>query len=813
MDEHLEGRRSRDLRTVGAWFVGIVTLAVYALTVAPTVAFWDVGEFIATSFNLGIPHPPGAPTFVLLGRLFTLIPTPLSVAAEVNFISVLAGTATVLLLYGIILEVLHLMEKDGVGDDGDTATIHVLAAGTGALAFAFSHSAWFNSVEAEVYSISLMVTALCLWLALRHVHGGGNRSRASFLLLIGYLLGIGAGNHLLALLTIPSILILLWYLDRDVLRRREIWIGSAILFLVGYSVYALIFIRSGLNPPIDMNNPETWENFLLFLQRRQYGSESILLTMFSRKADLLSYQLDYHFLRYFRTEFWQPFYLLAIAGALTNLSRDRRTFFANGALWLVMGLGLVIYLNMPDPQPRDRDYIFSGCYFATAIWIGTGMVGVAGFLRERMFRSAPRAAILIIGILGCVLTVTQFGLNLHRHDRSGDHIAWDYGYNMLQSCPPNAILFTNGDNDTYPLWYLQTVEGIRLDVRVVNLSLLNTGWYIKELRDREPGVPIMLSDREIDTQLGIAAFAQDSTISIAGVDWRIPGNTTIRVQDQMVVHIIAANNWQRPVYFAITVPTENQAWFNPYLQLEGFAFRVLPQPQRVNVEVALHNLKEVFQYRGIVDPRIYKDENASTLLHNYRVVFQETADALLQSEDTEGAWDLLEWGSQRVDLTAPDYYAYRAMVTMAYGDTARAITMFEEALAGTFELPGNRIRSYSSLIHSYTDSGRGSDAAHVLDRWLRQIAGFSDPSDNVPLEESELGMLIDSSEASVEMVQSLLMLMHHFASEGEYDRAAWVVGKWLERAPGDSDARAWLDDLHADRMPEDLPQLALRFIW
>lgn len=813
MDEHLEGRRSRDFRTLGAWFVGIVTLAVYALTVAPTVAFWDVGEFIATSFNLGIPHPPGAPTFVLLGRLFTLIPTPLSVAAEVNFISVLAGTATVLLLYGIILEVLHLMEKDGVGDDGNTTTIHVLAAGTGALAFAFSHSAWFNSVEAEVYSISLMVTALCFWLALRHVHGGGNRSRASFLLLIGYLLGIGAGNHLLALLTIPSILILLWYLDRDVLRRREIWIGSAILFLVGYSVYALIFIRSGLNPPIDMNNPETWENFLLFLQRRQYGSESILLTMFSRKADLLSYQLDYHFLRYFRAEFWQPFYLLAIAGALTNLSRDRRTFFANGALWLVMGLGLVIYLNMPDPQPRDRDYIFSGCYFATAIWIGIGMVGVAGFLRKRLFRSVPRATILMIGILGCVLTVTQFGLNLHRHDRSGDYIAWDYGYNMLQSCPPNAILFTNGDNDTYPLWYLQTVEGIRLDVRVVNLSLLNTGWYIKELRDREPGVPIMLSDREIDTQLGLAAFAQDSTISIAGVDWRVPGNTTIRVQDQMVVHIIAANNWQRPVYFAITVPTENQAWFNSYLQLEGFAFRVLPQPQRVNVEVALHNLKEVFQYRGIVDPHIYKDENASTLLHNYRVVFQETADALLQSGDIEGAWDLLEWGSQRVDLTAPDYYAYRAMVTMAYGDTARAITMFEEALAGTFELPGNRIRSYSSLIHSYTDSGRGSDAANMLDRWLRQIAGSSDPSNNVPLKESELGILIDSSEASVEMVQSLLMLMHHFASEGEYDRAAWVVGKWLERAPGDSDARAWLDDLRAERMPEDLPQLALRFIW
>ena len=813
MNDHLESRNSRNLRTIGAWFVGIVTLAVYALTVAPTVAFWDVGEFIATSFNLGIPHPPGAPTFVLLGRLFTLMPTPFNVAAEVNLISVLAGTATVLLLYGIILEVLHLMKKGGEGEEEDTGAIHVLAAGTGALAFAFSHSAWFNSVEAEVYSISLMVTALCLWLALRHVHGGGDRSRASLLLLIGYLLGVGAGNHLLALLTIPSILILLWYLDRDVLKRREVWIGSALLFLIGYSVYALIFIRSGMNPPIDMNNPETWESFRLFLQRRQYGSESMLLTMFNRKADLLSYQIDYHFLRYFRTEFWQPFYLLAIVGALTNLSRDRRTFFANGALWLVMGLGLVIYLNMPDPQPRDRDYIFVGCYFATAIWIGTGMVGVAGVLRKWLSRSTPRATILTVAILGLALTATQFGLNFHRHDRSGDHIAWDYGYNMLQSCAPNSILFTNGDNDTYPLWYLQTVEGIRLDVRVVNLSLLNTGWYIKELRDREPKVPILLSDREIDTQLGVAAFAQDSTISIAGVDWNVPGNTAIRIQDQMVVHIIAANNWQRPVYFAITVPTENQAWFSPSLQLEGFTFRVLPQPSRVNVEVTLHNLLEVFQYRGIVDPRIYKDENATTLLHNYRVVFQETADALLQSGETEDAWNLLGWGSERVDLTAPDYHAYWAMVTMARGDTARAITMFEESLVGTFELSGNRIRSYSSLISAYRESGRSSEAARVLEQWLLQIAGLTDPPGEVLLEESRLEVLLDSVEVDYEMVQALLILMHHFAASGECDRAVWVVEKWLERAPDDESTRSWLDDLQAGRMPADLPQLALRYNW
>ncbi len=444
-----EESRARDPRLIGACLVGIVTLLVYAMTMAPTVAFWDVGEFIATAVTLGVPHPPGAPTFVLLGRLFSLMPTPFSAAAEINLVSVMAGTVTVLLLYGIILEMLHLIDGNGegvkgkIGVNGEIGVAGVVAAATGALAFAFSHSAWFNSVEAEVYSLSIMVTALCFWLALRHVRGGGDQGRASFLLLIGFLLGIGAGNHLLALLTIPSILILLWHFDRAVLRRREVWIGSVILFLVGYSVYALIFIRSGLDPAIDMNNPETLDSFLQFLQRRQYGSESMLFSMFDRKADLLSYQLDFHFLRYFRSEFWQPFYLLAIGGALFNLVRDQRTFFANAALWLVMGLGLVLYLNMPDPQPRDRFYIYIGCYFATAIWIGIGMAGLAGFLREKLSRSAPKVVLLTIILLGAALTITQFGINLQRHDRSGDYIAWDYGYNILQSCPPNSILFTN----------------------------------------------------------------------------------------------------------------------------------------------------------------------------------------------------------------------------------------------------------------------------------------------------------------------------------------------------------------------------------
>ena len=772
-------RISRDPRLAGAWFVGAASLIVYTLTMASTVAFWDVGEFISTAYTIGIPHPPGAPTFVLLGRLFCMVPTPFSVAAEVNFISVVASALTALLLYGIILEVLHLWEEGRQKWEGYSPTVQAVAAATGALAYAFSHSAWFNAVEAEVYGLSMTVTALCLWLVLRHLRGAGDRKRASLLLLAAYILGIGAGNHLLALLTVPSIAILLlyldrslWYLDRPVLtwwnflvaalllsvalavgagilgvlyaapvilillwfldhpdrRRFKFWVTALVLFIAGYSLYFMLFIRSGLNPPIDMNNPEDWPLFIQFILRRQYGAESLLVTMFTRSADW-SYQLGDQFLRYFWSQFWIPFYVLAFFGAMVNLWRDKRTFFANAALWIIMGFGLVIYLNMPDPQPRYRDYIFVGCYFATAIWIGAGMAGLAGLLQEWLHgagegrvAAAKRWTALTVGLLGFALVGTQTARLYHSHDRTGDYLSWDYGYNILQSCEKDAILFTNGDNDTYPLWYLQVVEGIRRDVRVVNLSLLNTTWYMKELRDRQPKVPILYSDQQLASLGGLRQVPQDTTMQLSGISWPLRRGQILRTQDWIIAHVVMANQGRKPIYFAITVPVENQAGFERNIQLEGFVFRLLPSPSLVNIERSVHNLKEVFQYRGINDPRVYKDKNAAELLQNYSVVFREAASALVRDGQTARAWELLEWGRQRIDLSAPRYRAHRGRVALANGDTALAQELMEGVLD---ELPFDMdmFATYLQLTYSYAVSGRFDEAAGVWEEWLRRSPG------------------------------------------------------------------------------------------
>jgi len=712
-------------RARGAWIVGLLSLIIYAVTIAPTVAFWDVGEFLAASYSLGITHPPAAPTFVLLGRVFAMLPTPFNIAVQVNLISVFASALTALLLYGIILEVLRLWKNNDPDDQLTGVTswlspqVETIAAATGALAYAFSHSAWFNAVEAEVYSLSMMASALCIWLVLKHIRGERSKKSISLLLLVGYIFGIGAANHLLVLLTIPSIILLLWYFDRKTLFRIDLWVGAVVLFFLGYTVYAIIYIRSGLDPPIDMTNPENWQNFIQVLQRRQYGSESMLLAIFNRKADFWSYQLNFQFLRYLKAEFFLPFYFLAVVGAVYDFVRNRKTFLPNLALWMIMGLGLVVYLNMPDPQPRDREYIFTGCYFAMSIWIGLGMAGIAIFLKEYLQREEglPKSVKTALAGAGAALVLLQLGLNFHSHDRARDNIAWDYGYNILQSCEEDAILFTNGDNDTYPLWYLQTVEGIRTDVKVVNLSILNLTWYIKQIKNEDPGVPMSITDDMIDG-INHTYLPADTTFALAGIEWRLPANQVIRIQDQIVANVIAANDWQRPIYFAITVPDENQAWFTGYREMVGFAWRIRPGASQVDAVVAERNLREEFQYRGITDPRIYKDENTTILIHNYRVVFTQTADGILGRGDIEAAYDLLEWGDELVDLSAPDSKTFHAIVVQAHGDSTRAQTMLESVLDEQFTLPGNMIRAYLGLIYSYAANYKYDDAARIVNKWL-----------------------------------------------------------------------------------------------
>lgn len=337
------------------------------------------------------------------------------------------------------------------------------------------------------------------------------------------------------------------------------------------------------------------------------------------------------------TYFMLPF-LLGIFGLWYQYKKNNKDAWAVTLFFLLTGLAIVVYTNHKPFEPRERDYAFVGSFYAFAIWIGLGALGLWDTLRSKM--SPQVASYLVIAVTMLAVPVRMAAENWDDHDRSNRYTARDIAKAYLDSCAPNAILFTNGDNDTFPLWYVQEVEGYRTDVRVVNLSLLNTDWYIDQQRRaaydgeavpfsfewnqyvqgtrdvlyyRDMGVKgrwdvkdfIEFTKRD-DSQVkfktggnkelplypqknlrisidkdavlanGVVDEADTAKI-VDYIDWNWKSNV-ITKRDLMVIDLIANNDWTRPIYFSITVGNSPKAyfWLNDYFQLEGMAYRFVP---------------------------------------------------------------------------------------------------------------------------------------------------------------------------------------------------------------------------------------------
>jgi hypothetical protein len=322
------------------------------------------------------------------------------------------------------------------------------------------------------------------------------------------------------------------------------------------------------NPSIDEADPQTWRNLYAVLRREQYPPTSV----FERKASF-GFQLQ-HFNGYFQAQF-QMFssYVgrlnlgallpigLGIWGMVDQFARHRKTFVMLFMTVFVTTFGLIMFLNFSDSEVRERDYFYSSGFYFFAVYIGIGAISVlnelrTAFARGRLFMPATVAACAVF------LCFPAFTLKRHyfTHDRHRNHTCAEYARNMLVCLEPNAVIFTNGDNDTFPLWYIQEVEGYRKDVRVVNLSLLNTPWYIKQCRDNEPKIPIAWTDEQIDRLSPIPA--QDG--------W-------VLVRDLAVDHILRTNEFKRPIYFAVTIPPATFAPYKDIIEMEGLAYKVVPR--------------------------------------------------------------------------------------------------------------------------------------------------------------------------------------------------------------------------------------------
>ena len=325
--------------------------------------------------------------------------------------------------------------------------------------------------------------------------------------------------------------------------------------------------------------------------------------------------------------------LLGLVGFLWHFNRDVRNWWIVSLLFIMTGIAIVIYLNQYPNQPRERDYAYAASFYAFTIWIGLGVLALFELFRK-LIGEAP-AAIVASALTFVAVPALMGAENWDDHDRSGRYLTRDVAFNYLNTCAPNAIIFTGGDNDTFPLWYAQEVEGVRTDVRVCNLMLLNTDWYIDQMKSKvyesEP-LPISLPKNlyydGVNNQVAvferirepasarevmefISSGSEKSKLSLYGEDiWYIPtktvripvdaarvlANGTVRPEDAdkivpyidinlkgswimknqlIVLDILAHNDWERPIYF-VAGQHEDALGLEEYFQLEGLAYRLVP---------------------------------------------------------------------------------------------------------------------------------------------------------------------------------------------------------------------------------------------
>lgn len=663
---------------------GMVVVAVligYLISLAPTVTFWDAGEFITAAHTLGIPHPPGTPLFVLLSAAWLHLVPFGNEAWRLNLFSAVCGA--------VAAGCWFLVAHDVIGRshvDVDAASRRGLAflGGLAAAALsAFSFTNWQDANGTEVYATASLVLTLVAWLGLRW---RARRSEpASSRILLGALLlcSLAIGIHLMALLAGPALVAMLIVEARrdpliDPAASRAEWarigvVATAWLMLVGIglgntaltvaggallaaaavraagtrqlgfaltalvivavgaSTLAFLLMRARQQPWLNQGNPSTWHDLLGVIRRVQYPPR----TPFDdptvlhgpgnpgRSITLLGYQIA-NYAQYFdwqwaagigdlaRASVFRLGVTLAMAtigirGAFAQRRADRSSFALIAGLFVVTGPVLVWYLNfkpgpsigwdrwttLADHEVRDRDYFFVASFAAWGVWVA---IGLADLAREWIPRFRARGRQVAVGVfaVGLVPLALNFRAATRRQTPEAT-LARDFAHALLQSVPPNAVLFTWGDNDTFPLWYVQSVERFRPDVTVVCLALAQTAWYIKQIRDRPhvdatremlapvwrdtPLVPVTLplhgiTDAAID---GFRPFRAGETLRLDlgahGVA-SLPAGSIVWLRDIALSEILRQNAGRRAVAWSITAADALDG-LGPHLVQEGLAL-VMP---------------------------------------------------------------------------------------------------------------------------------------------------------------------------------------------------------------------------------------------
>jgi len=840
-----------------AALVFLGSFVVYAMTVQRTVPFWDCGEFIASANALGVPHPPGTPLFVLIGRLFSIIPFVTDVAYRINYISVISSAFTALFSYFLAVRIIRYFFN---GDAASAISRWISYFGGVAAGFfvAFSETNWGNAVEAEVYGIGLALCVLMVYLTVRYFEARGTENATRIMIFVMFLAVLGIGVHLTVFLVVPvcaisfmltkdstrrdwmllsgtivlelllivlftnvrngammfmmasafvglGLLAMLWkkinwtvtfaivsvftimisfslflivapialtllvmlglmhlewsfgvklpiqlavaaglcftvWLDYGLIAYiiylaaigllgiaaftmfpqaknwRTDWksaLAIMVVALVGFSVHIFLPIRSAQRPWIDENHPaRDYRTFVSYLDRKQYGNESMVSRMFHRRGTW-----ENQFGRHPHMGFWSYFegqysheggtfliwFALGIVGMYTAIKKRAEVGIPFMTLFLLCSAGIVLYMNFADGtkydfqsgdaylEVRDRDYFFTPAFVFFGIAMGMGISAALQWLRATVAVRRPllEKAVIPIGVLLMLLPGVALATNYYHCDRSNNYLARDYAKNILDSCDPNTVLFTSGDNDTFPLWGVQEAYDYRKDIRVLCLSLVNTDWYVEQMKNVF-GVPVSLTDEEIlwypytapdgrEYSRPLKMFRDKPRNREVYLTPNMHEGRMVKVQDMMVDEVVIANQWKVPVFFSSPPYAESPLKLRDHATSLGHVYRIdrEPKPGLIDLEKSYDLFMNTYKFTGLNDCKVYRDENATGVFTGLGMSAVRLMDELVKQGDQERA---IKLGNHMIAVY-PEYWQTYFVLADYYdkaNDSAKSDQLFTQ---------------------------------------------------------------------------------------------------------------------------------------
>src|SRR5882762_1503168 len=718
-----------------AGLVALGALFLYVATLAPTTQFWDTSEYIAAAYVLGIPHPPGNPLFVLIAHVWGLLPLAAGYAMRINLLAAVtsaiaagcwflvserwmrawvparlprrlaavagalaAATAFTVWNQSVVNEKVYTLSLLSIAlvlwlivrwDDqpaGEGHDHHLLM-----IVFLLA----LTSTNHMMGVLVVPAVVVLLYPPLKNQRPADDAARRVewsqwFVFCSVYGLIVASGLENAGPLKLAAVLFL-GALGYALLQARNWDFAVAVLLvaIVGVSVYLFLPIRAAHFPPINEGEPTTLRALWDVLTRQQYGKPPVWERQATLGAQLgmwfqyFSWQWGRDFPRSIQYGLSVLFGAIGLLGAVRHWMADRRRAIAMTVLMATFTLLLIFYLNFkygysrqPEKQlareVRERDYFFIASFALWGVWVGMGLATVMEWISEGLelrVPDGPRRWLLATPVLALAL-IPLWGNHLTA-SRKGETLARDFAYDLLQSVEPYGVLVTAGDNDTFPLWYAQEVEHVRQDVTVVNLSLANTDWYVRQLQRRPVATfdsttaPAIYRGRAWPKSTGKLlsfsdAYVQDSLqpvywlgehktyANLGGVavtlDPQQLGRQYLERADVVVLQAIRDQMGKRPIYYSRTVgPYADQFGLTGYLEGHGFARKLHPQPLAERDSIKLMSVfgfvnlprTEALAF-GVYHadaaarhrPRGWVDRPSEGILATYGLLYQSLAQAL-----------------------------------------------------------------------------------------------------------------------------------------------------------------------------------------